>query len=140
MRYSRAFTLIELLISIMLSLVIIGALFYFTIGSAKLMNRTSENSSSSQAVRFVADRIWSDFVQSSGVSSTSTSSKLVIGNITYQFMENKVRREENGSANYLTIENEVNGLSFTYPSAKMVRIEITPKIGEVYYLNAYARN
>ena len=140
MNRAKAFTLIELLISMTLVSVIFASLFYFSIASIRSLDRASLNARSSQAVRFVCGRISSDIINSTGPSSGSSASKLVIGGIGYQFMEGKVKRSEGSDVYYLTTEGEIRDLKFSYLSSKLVRIEITPSVGKDYYLNAYARN
>jgi prepilin-type N-terminal cleavage/methylation domain-containing protein len=140
MKRSKAFTLIELLIATALISAISVSIFYFAFSSIRLMFRTVDLTSSGQAVRFVAGRISSDIMQSSGPGAGSGLDKLVIGNITYEFLDNKVRREEGSDVYYLTTEGEVKGLKFSYPASKLVKIDITPKYGGEYYLDVYARN
>lgn len=140
MKSSKAFTLIELVIATALISAVSVSIFYFAFSSIKLMFRITDLSSSDQAVRFAAGRISSDIMQSSGPSAGSGQDKLVIGNITYQFLENKVRREEGSDVYYLTTEGEVKGLKFSYPASKLVKVAITPKYGGEYYMDVYARN
>ncbi len=104
------------------------------------MFMSTDLTSSAQAARFTAGRISSDIMQSSGASAGSGPDKLVIGSITYEFLDNKVRRQEGSDVYYLTTEGEIKGLKFSYPSSKLVRIDITPKYGGDYYLDVYARN
>lgn len=140
MRRSKAFTLVELLVAMMLMSVVCVTLFYFVLSSIKLMNKSANIAASSQAVRFVAGRVSSDIIQSAGPSSGSIASRLVIGGIAYEYRDGKVRVEKGSDVYYLTNEGEIKGLKFSYPSSKLVKIEIIPKIGGVYRLNAYARN
>jgi prepilin-type N-terminal cleavage/methylation domain-containing protein len=140
MRGTKAFTLIELLIATSLITVVLMSVLYFSISSVRLIMRSAVNAKSSQVTRFVADRIYRDIIQSTGASAASSSGKLMIGRISYEFRDKKVRREEGNDIYYLTTEGEISGLKFSYPTPKLVRIEITPKIGDVLYINAYARN
>ena len=140
MEKSKAFTLIELLVAMAMVSVIIAAIFYFALSSTRLVLRAIDFSKSNQTARFVAGRISSDMIQSGGAGIGSDPGKLMLGNISYQFLNNKVRREEGSDVYYLTIEGEIKGLKFSYPSSKLVKVEITPKYGGAYYLNVYARN
>jgi prepilin-type N-terminal cleavage/methylation domain-containing protein len=137
---SKGFTLIELLIATAMISAISVSIFYFAFSSIRLMFRAIDLSNSDQAVRFVSGRISSDVMQSSGPGAGSGPDKLIIGNITYEFRDNKVRREERSDVYYLTTEGEIKGLKFSYPSSKLIKVEITPKYGGAYYLNVYARN
>ena len=140
MKRSNAFTLIELLIATAMISAITISIFYFAFSSIKVIFRATDQSKALQAVRFVASRISSDIMQSSGLSIGSGPDKLVIGNITYEFRESKVRREEGSDVYYMTTEGEIKGLKFSYPASKLVKVENTPKIGGAYYIDAYARN
>ena len=140
MKRSKAFTLIELLISVAMISAISMAIFYFALSSIKIVSRSSDFARSTQSIRSVAVRISSDIMQSSGAGAGSGPGKLVIGNITYEFVNSKVRREEGSDVYYLTVEGEIKGLQFSYPSTKLIKIELTPKTGGIYHLSTYARN
>lgn len=44
--------------------------------------------------------------------------------ITYRLVSRKVRREKGAEAAYLTSEDEVSKLAFSYPAAGTVRVEL----------------
>ena len=140
MKRSKAFTLIELLIATAMISVICITLFYFALSTTRLISRSTDYVKSMQSIRFIAGRISLDIMQSGGAGIGSSSGKLIIGDISYEFREGKVRREEGSEVYYLTIEGEIKGLKFSYPSSKLVGIEIIPKTGKAYYYNVYARN
>jgi hypothetical protein len=132
--------MIELLINIAMISKITVAVFFFDFSSIKMIKRTSDVLNSEQSVRFVLSKISSDIEQSAGAGTGSNENKLVIGNITYQFMDNKVKREE-GSDVYNIIDNgEIKGLMFSYPSSKLIRIQIIQRNGKALNMNAFARN
>jgi len=140
MKSSKAFTLIEMLIAAAMISVICTTLFYFALSTTRLISRSSDLAKSMQSIRFIAGRISSDIMQSGGAGTGSNPSKLVIGSISYEFREGKIRREEGSEVYYLTIEGEIKGLKFSYPSSKLIGIEITPRTGKAYYYDVYARN
>lgn len=140
MKHSSGFTLIELLITTAMISVISIAIFFFAFSSVRMISRTSDILRSDQSVRFVAAKISSDIEQSAGAGTGSDPGRLVIGNITYQFLNNKVRREEESDVYNLTDDGDIKGLKFFYPSSKLISIEITPKNGKAISLNAFARN
>ena len=140
MKKSKAFTLIELLIATAMISVISIALFYFTLSTTRLISRSSDFARSMQSVRFIAGRISSDIMQSSGASAGSGQSRLILDDISYEFLNDKVRREEGSDVTYLTIKGEIKGLNFSYPSSKLIGVEITPKTGGAYHLTVFARN
>ncbi len=132
--------MIELLITIAMISVISVAVFYFAFSSVRMITRTSDILRSEQSVRFVFAKISSDIAQSAGAGAGSNSNTLVIGNITYQFVENKVKRTEGSDVYSLTDNGDIKGLNFSYPSSKLISIVITPKIGQTVSMNAFARN
>jgi prepilin-type N-terminal cleavage/methylation domain-containing protein len=140
MKNSRAFTLIELLIAVAMVSMLTITIFYFAFSSIRLMSRAVDISTSGQAVRFIAGRISSDVMQSGGAVTGSNSVKLMLGSVTYEFVDNKLRREEGSDAYFLTVDGEIRDLKFSYPSSKLVKVEITPKTGGTYFINLYARN
>lgn len=137
---TRAFTLIELLVAISLISAITVAMFYFSLSSIKLVNRALADAKSLQVTRFIMARISSDYASGSGAGSGSGPLRLVIGNISYEFRDNKLRRQEGSDSYYMTVEGEIKGLRFYYPSQKMVRIEIIPNTGGAFSESVYARN
>lgn len=140
MKKSKAFTLIELLIAASMISIISITLFYFTLSSIRLISRSEDLAKSMQSVRFIAGRISSDIAQSSGAGTGSGQSRLNLGGISYEFRDGKVRREEGSDIYYLTTEGEIKGLKFSYPSSKLIKLEVIPKTGGSYYFNLYARN
>jgi len=137
---SASFTLIELLVSISLISIVCITLFYFLYSSVGLMNRTLEVERSAQVVRSVAGRMSGDIVQSGGISPGSGSKRLVIGDISYEYVEGKIRRTQGADTYFMTTDGEIRSLEFYYPTNKQVKIAITPRAGGQYYLSVYARN
>ncbi|MFH1709560.1 MAG: prepilin-type N-terminal cleavage/methylation domain-containing protein [bacterium] len=140
MKNPKGFTLVELLIAMALISAVSITLFYFALSSVRLISRAAALSRSDQTARFVAGRISYDIAQSGGALPGSGPAKLVLGGIYYEYRDNKVRREEGSDVYYLTTEGEIKGLKFSYPLTKLIKVEITPKLGGVYYFNVYARN
>jgi prepilin-type N-terminal cleavage/methylation domain-containing protein len=137
---SKAFTLIELLVSISLISMMCVALFYFMYSSIGLMSRSMNNERSLQLVRSVTSRISLDIKQSGGISNGSGPNKLIIGQICYEFKNGKIMRTEGNDSYYMTIEGEIKGLEFNYPSSKLVKMALTTATGGQYYLSVYSRN
>jgi len=139
MKRSRAFSLVELLVAVALACTISVSLFYFSNLSVKLISATYANAKHIQIVRYVSSRIFRDIAESNGAATGSSSSVLIINNISYELLDKKVRRKEDAYVSNLTDTGEIISMKFFYPSSKFIGIEIIPKIGEVYYFNAYAR-
>lgn len=140
MKKAKAFTLVELLISMSLISIVTVSIFYFSLSSLKLLGRLNDIASSSQVTRSIFSRISSDIIQSSGAVAGSTSSLLILGGISYEFRDNKVRRQDGSDVYYMTTEGEIRQLKFYYSSNKLINVEITGKNGAKYAINVYSRN
>jgi len=140
MKQSKGFTLIELLVAIIIISVITVTLFYTNDLSIKLLLKARKNVNSMQTTRYVVSRISRDILNSSGAQVGSNQTKIVLNDITYEFMNNKIKRSERKDSFYMTSEGEIISLKFIYPSNKFVHIEIVPKNGERQTLSVYARN
>lgn len=139
-RVSKAFTLLEMLVSITVISALCVALFLFMYSAVRQLNRAIEAERSLQLVRFIAGRMSSDISQSGGADAGSNTSELVMGNIRYEMKENKVRRTDGGDVYYLSTEGEVKAMEFHYSSKKLIKIAFTMATGGEYYLSVYARN
>ena len=140
MSKSKGFTLIELLIALSLSSVIMFALFSFVFSSVKAVNLMSVQNKKDQTIRFVISRIFEDYAQSSGWLIGSTSSRLVLSAVTYDYNNGKVRRQTATDSYYMTTEGELASLRFFYPSQKLIGIQLAGKRGGAVTVEAYARN
>jgi prepilin-type N-terminal cleavage/methylation domain-containing protein len=137
---SYGFTLIELLIAVaLISAVSIGIFYYMQI-SVRLISKTLDNAKSLQIVRFVTSKITNDIMQSSGAQTGSGPTKLVLSDIQYEYVDQKIKRTAGSDIYNMTVENEIGSFKFSYPSSRYIIIEIIPKNGEKYLISAYARN
>lgn len=140
MNRSKAFTLVELLISMVLISIVTAAVFYFSLSSLKLSGRINDTAASLQITRSIISRISSDIIQSSGAGAGSTSRLLILGDISYEFRDGKVRRQEGSDVYYMTTEGEIMQLQFYYSSNNLIKIEITGKNGAKYVMDVHSRN
>ena len=128
------------MIALSLSAVLISAVLGFVLSAMKPIGAITTEIRQDQAMRFAASRIFEDFSQSSGWLNGSTSSMLVLSNITYDFNAGKVRRQSGTDSYYLTTEGEIAGVTFTYPSPKLVLVHFVKSRNKVATMEAYARN
>jgi prepilin-type N-terminal cleavage/methylation domain-containing protein len=135
MKTSKGFTLIEMLIASSCALIIIAAASFCLISFMKQLSPIMEQTRIHQVERFVAAKITRDYVQSSGINSSSTSSKLATDGFSYETVNGKVKHSTDKSSDYLTNIGEVN-LSFSYSNQKLIRVDI----GRSYSFYVFARN
>jgi prepilin-type N-terminal cleavage/methylation domain-containing protein len=136
----KGFTLIELPIAIAISAMLMLAIFFFSNSSIKTLVRSAEAARSDKCVRFVAQRLCDDIIASRGAASASSSKKLIIDNIVYEFRSGMLSRTEGDDSYNLTVNGEIKDLQFLYPSSRLIKFKILPKQGKGYEMNVYARN
>lgn len=135
----KGFSLVELIIALGLFACLFGSLFYFTGQALRFWRQTADNCSHQQTEDFVLTQILSDVRQAEQVLPASNSTTLILScegeSIQYSLINRKVQRQKNGSIGYLTTENEINTLSFVYPSAKRVQICLATVSAEAFLRN-----
>ena len=121
----RAFTLVELIIVMTVLVSFMGAAF-FSLGQVRRSWSLAAYQHEQQHIIYtVAERITADIRAASlPLPSSSQEAKLQVGAdiISYRIANQKVRREKNGTAAYLTSENEIETLTFSYPSAGSIQV------------------
>ena len=129
MRSHRSgFTLVELLVSFALTALLLTTLFY-TFGQAlHSWKRCVLKNEVQQAAGLVANKIICDIRAANQITSASSYEiglKIESDIVSYQFINNKVGRKiNNGSIAYLTSENEINSLSFSFASSEAVIVSL----------------
>lgn len=140
---NKGFTLIELLIALSLSAILLGASFYFLSTTLKSVSKVQKEIERFRSSQIVLQRITREVRGAKSILSTSNQNRLVLNCspdiITYDFKDDKVRRIKNLSGSYLTTENQIQRLSFSYPAANLVEIQI--KAGrKIWISKALVRN
>ncbi|MFA5839675.1 MAG: prepilin-type N-terminal cleavage/methylation domain-containing protein [Candidatus Margulisiibacteriota bacterium] len=135
----KGFSLVEMIIALSLFACLFCSLYYFTGQSIRFWQRAADNCSHQQTENFVLEQIITAVRQSDQIMPTSSTSTLILSsegeNLQYSLTNHKVQRKKNGSIGYLTDENEINQLSFAYPSAKRVQISLETVSAEAYMRN-----
>jgi prepilin-type N-terminal cleavage/methylation domain-containing protein len=122
----RAFTLVEMVIVVTLMAAFMGTAFFSLGQIRRSWSRAADQHENLLISYTVAERIVADIRSASLILPVSSSQEvqLKVGAdlISYRIASQKVRREKNGTAAYLTSENEIKLLSFSYPSAASVQV------------------
>jgi len=124
MRSNRGFTLVELLVSMAIFLILMGAVYFSFQLAIKHWKRLADNSRHQQIVCLVMGRMTVDIRQASAVLLISNAEQLSLkvgtDTIEYLLTSRKVGRKVNGRTAYLTDNDEIKALSFAYPSSHSV--------------------
>ena len=135
----KGFTLVELLISLTILAFLFSATFYsFGVG-LKIWKNNLKRIKHSQIASLVLERIKRDVHSASEILPSSNRGTLVLrigmDNICYQLINRKVCRLKNGFSNYLTNEDEINQLAFSYPSVDLVAVQVDDFVTQVAIRN-----
>ena len=124
----KAFTLVELIVSLTIFSLLLGIMFYAFGVELRFWEKIVANSEKQQITNMVITRMSRDVRSAAKILSGSNSNKLLlkIGNdsLEYSLKNNKVRRKKNNYSAYLTVAGDIEQLSFSYPKAKLVEIKI----------------
>ena len=124
----NGFTLVELLISMAISVMLIGGMLYAFSAEFSLWKRIVAASEKQQIANMVLSRIIRDTRSADKILTASSTSALSLKvrteSIEYSLADNKIRRKKDGFSCYLTAAGDLAKLSFSYPGAKQVEIEV----------------
>jgi hypothetical protein len=114
------------MVSLSLIFVLVSGIFYALGQSLRNWRKTAGKAERFQIENLVAERIVLDLRCASEVLTTSSTEELSLRVnsevISYKLVDQKVRRKKGASSAYLTSENEVNKLAFSYPLQSMVEV------------------
>jgi len=120
----KGFTLVELLVSMAIFLVLLGAVYFSFQLELKHWKRLADKSQHWQIACLVRERMAADIRQASAVLEASNAEHLTLrvgtDTIEYFLTSRKVGRRVNGRTAYLTNDDEIKALSFSYPSSHFV--------------------
>lgn len=135
----KGFSLVEMIIALSLFACLFCSLYYFTGQTIRFWQRAAGNCSRQQTEDFVLEQIIAAVRQSDQIMPTSSSTTIILScegeNMQYSIINHKVQRNKNGTIGYLTDENEIDRLSFSYPSAKRVQISLKTVSVEAFIRN-----
>ena len=124
----KAFTLVELIVSLTIFTLLLGIIFYTFGVELRFWEKIVANSEKQQITNMVITRMTRDIRSATKVLVGSNSDKLLlkIGSDTleYSLTNNKVRRKKNNYSSYLTVVGDIEQLSFSYPSAKLIEFRV----------------
>lgn len=141
----NAFTLIELLIGISVSLIITASTLSALMCALKFKDKIFLAGENLQNTISSINTITNEIKASKNISYLSTSNKLVLEFdsflITYDLVSNKIRRVKNSASQYLTPDNSIGSFYLAYPSSDSVRIHIQPNNSRcAFTIEAFSRN
>jgi prepilin-type N-terminal cleavage/methylation domain-containing protein len=122
----RGFTLVELIIALAIfSTLSLGIFFAF--GTSLRTYNKILNSCATQQIRGMAlSRITKDIRSASDVLTGSDQDllrlKIESDIIEYSLANKKIKRKINNYSSYLTVEGEIRGLTFSYPTKEKIKI------------------
>ena len=123
----RGFTLVELIIAMSLMTALAGGALYAFGGGLRNWRKISSRAATLQIENITAERLCRD-IRGSAIMTSSTSEEisLKIGAdvISYKLESGKVRKKKGSSSAYLTSENEIKKLAFSYPSANLACVTL----------------
>ncbi|MCX5726029.1 MAG: prepilin-type N-terminal cleavage/methylation domain-containing protein [Candidatus Saganbacteria bacterium] len=139
----KGFTLIEVLISMALTMIVLGSAFFATSTFLRTWRSGTASLEALQGGRIVLQRITDEVRNSRKIDPSSNPSQLISNfdgyNIAYDLKDGKIRREKGGGSSYLTEEGIVTSLNFSYPSQKLVEVKIGVEKKE-FAAKAFVRN
>ncbi len=137
------FSLIETIIAMSLLMVLLSAGFILFSASLRSFSKINQKIEQNQNSQIVMKRITEEVRGSRGILSISTPSRLVLDylpdTIAYELNDLKFRRSKNGYGSYLTTENQITDLTFSYPGPHLVEIKIKTQ-GRNYRSRVLVRN
>lgn len=121
----KAFTLIELLVAVSLSVIILCAGSYMIVNFLRSYKSAASNLNKLQAEQIVLRNITKDCreakkIETKGRSAVLTGKDGVL--ITYELINNKIRRREGNSSVYITDDKEVQTLNFSIEDQNLISI------------------
>lgn len=126
MKNGSGLTLIELLLAISLSaslLITASSFFWQATRSWKI---TAVKYSRQQISRLCLERMERDLRSASQLLPSSTSEEVIFVSggevLSYRLFDRKLRRKKGATSSYLTVEDEIEDLSFSYPASQAVLI------------------
>jgi prepilin-type N-terminal cleavage/methylation domain-containing protein len=130
----RGFTLVEMVVALTLFTLLMNSLFYALSTGLRSWKKMSGQASARQVRLVVAERICADLREAAllpGSSSGEVVFRLDGDQISYQLSAGKVKR----NSAYLTSEDEVKRLAFSYPAGRLVTVRLDDLSFEVYARN-----
>ncbi len=131
----RGFSLIELMISISLSstVIILATSFIFFLRSHE--RKFDHNISCTQNIFSAANVMSKEIRQADDINTSSSSNRLIIhidpDTIIYELSAGKIKRTKNSSAQYITEDDSVGSMIFSYPAHDSVSFSIKPEAANI---------
>jgi prepilin-type N-terminal cleavage/methylation domain-containing protein len=135
----KGFTLVEMIVALSIFAMLLGGIFHVLGVELNLWEKIVSAAEKQQIANMVLTRIARDARSAKEVLPSSSSQKLLLkigdDSLEYSLVNGKARRKKNNYSSYLTAENDLHFLSFSYPAYKIVEIEIEDLTTRVYLRN-----
>jgi prepilin-type N-terminal cleavage/methylation domain-containing protein len=135
----KGFTLVEMIVALSIFSMLLGGIFHVLGVEINLWERIVSAAEKQQIANMVLSRAVRDIRAAREILPSSGSQKLLLkvgdDTLEYSLVNGKIRRKKNNSSSYLTAENDLHFLSFSYPAYRIVEIEV-----EDLTTRAYLRN
>ncbi|MFH1387100.1 MAG: type II secretion system protein [bacterium] len=126
MKKRKGFTLVELMISLSLMGILISGIFFSFAAAYRTWKKVANKSSNLQVENIICERLARDIRSADEILTSSTSQEIQIKISSYIYayslVNNKVRRKKGASVSYLTSEDELKKLAFSYPAPGQAEI------------------
>lgn len=133
------FTLVELLVSLLIFTILLGGIIYAFGVEYKTWKRIVRAHEIQQIEGAVLLRITRDIRSASEVLPGSYSKllrlKIDADTFEYSLANKKVKRKKNNYSSYLTVEEEIQQLEFSYPEEKLVELNMNGRKTNIYLRN-----
>jgi len=135
----NGFTLVELLVSLLIFMILLGAVIYVFGFEYKTWQKIAGAHEKQQIENAVLLRVARDLRSASAVLPGSYSNllRLKVGTDTleYSLSNKKVKRKKNNYSSYLTTEDKIQSLEFNFPEEKKVGIKLNNTRTTIYLRN-----
>jgi prepilin-type N-terminal cleavage/methylation domain-containing protein len=139
MNVRSGFSLVELIVALSIFAMLSISILYVFGSELKLSKKISRMSEKQQLINTVMDRMARDIRAACAIHPSSDKNKLVLSveadSIEYSIINEKVRRQKNSFSVYLTDTGEIKALSFAYPLARMVEVELDGSLNKFILRN-----
>lgn len=123
----KGFTLVEMIVALTLMTALVGGLLYSFGSGLRNWRKIGNQASSLQIKNIIAERLCNE-IRGSAIINSSTSEEIVLkigpDVVSYKLESGKVRRKKGTSTAYLTSENEIKTLLFSYPDETLAGVII----------------
>jgi prepilin-type N-terminal cleavage/methylation domain-containing protein len=135
----KGFTLVELIISLTIFAILLTGIIYALGIELSTWKRIANASEKQQIENLILARITRDIRCAAQIFPASNPDRLSLkigsDTIEYSFTNAKVKRKKNNYSSYLSIEGDIQALSFSYPATNLVEVRLDDIKTQIYMRN-----